>query len=262
MEKLIKTNDYNNLPKVDFDRVVYDEPNMKVYIETKAKYEFVDLGLSVKWATKNVGADKITDSGLYFEWGNSQGYKVTELGEVLSELEGVYQIAKMEPEMKSFMPDFSDYKWSTCVDNGGVMPLDVSQECNSFTKYNDSDNLLTLQSEDDGANKEYSKMRMPTKEECQELLDNTTIKFVENYMESGMNGGIFTSTKNGKSIFVPAAGGVGVGMVSGLGLGGGFWSSSLYTEVAEGAWLLGFGPGGRGVSVDGRFLGLPLRGVC
>jgi hypothetical protein len=167
----------------------------------------------------------------------------------------------MEPEMKSFRSDFSDYKWSTCVDNGGVMPLDVSQECDSFTKYNDSDNLLTLQSEDDGANKEYSKMRMPTKEECQELLDNTTIKFVENYMESGMNGGIFTSTKNGKSIFVPAAGLVVEGMVSLLGLFGVFWSSSLCAEHAEYAWFLGFFPDEQEMSIDGRFFGLPLRGV-
>ena len=28
---------------------------------------FVDLGLSVKWASRNMGADKVTDSGNYFE---------------------------------------------------------------------------------------------------------------------------------------------------------------------------------------------------
>ena len=31
--------------------------------------EYVDLGLSVKWATMNIGADRITDHGDYFAWG-------------------------------------------------------------------------------------------------------------------------------------------------------------------------------------------------
>lgn len=31
-------------------------------------YDFVDLGLSVKWANKNVGATKVFDYGNYFAW--------------------------------------------------------------------------------------------------------------------------------------------------------------------------------------------------
>ena len=34
--------------------------------------EYVDLGLSVKWATMNVGADRITDQGAYFAWGETR----------------------------------------------------------------------------------------------------------------------------------------------------------------------------------------------
>ena len=30
--------------------------------------EYVDLGLSVKWATMNIGAERITDHGGYFAW--------------------------------------------------------------------------------------------------------------------------------------------------------------------------------------------------
>ena len=33
--------------------------------------EYVDLGLSVKWATMNVGADIINDHGDYFAWGET-----------------------------------------------------------------------------------------------------------------------------------------------------------------------------------------------
>ena len=35
-------------------------------------YDWVDLGLSVKWATKNVGASSPSDYGDYFAWGETQ----------------------------------------------------------------------------------------------------------------------------------------------------------------------------------------------
>lgn len=37
--------------------------------EEQPKYEYVDLGLSVKWATCNVGAEKPEQFGTYFSWG-------------------------------------------------------------------------------------------------------------------------------------------------------------------------------------------------
>ena len=36
--------------------------------------EIVDLGLSVKWASMNVGAAKAEDYGDYFAWGETEGY--------------------------------------------------------------------------------------------------------------------------------------------------------------------------------------------
>ena len=35
-------------------------------------YDWVDLGLSVKWATKNIGASSPSDYGDYFAWGETQ----------------------------------------------------------------------------------------------------------------------------------------------------------------------------------------------
>lgn len=42
----------------------------------KPKYEFVDLGLpsGIKWATCNVGANSPEEFGLYFAWGEIEGY--------------------------------------------------------------------------------------------------------------------------------------------------------------------------------------------
>ena len=38
-------------------------------------HEWIDLGLSVKWATCNVGASKPEDCGVYFAWGDTRKYK-------------------------------------------------------------------------------------------------------------------------------------------------------------------------------------------
>ena len=34
-------------------------------------HDYVDLGLSVKWATVNIGAEKSTEPGSYFAWGET-----------------------------------------------------------------------------------------------------------------------------------------------------------------------------------------------
>ena len=42
---------------------------------TISGYDYVDLGLSVKWATKNVGASSPSDYGDYFAWGETETKK-------------------------------------------------------------------------------------------------------------------------------------------------------------------------------------------
>lgn len=44
------------------------------YIDPYNGYKYVDLGLSVKWATMNVGASSESDNGLYFSWANVEGH--------------------------------------------------------------------------------------------------------------------------------------------------------------------------------------------
>ena len=261
MEKLLLTNDYASLEAVDFNRVVYDKPNSLIYIQTPTKYEFVDLGLSVKWATCNVGATKPEESGLFFQWGDTQGYKVT-LGELQDENQGLYSIESMEPEMKQFAQDFSDYKFYNS-ENGGVMPVEVEPDQSSpFTKYNGLDGLTTLELSDDAANTNYSKMRIPTKEECMELLTGTTSAWTDNYNGTNVKGCVFTSkVDETKSIFVPAAGTVIVGVANSVGLYGFLWSSSLYESNVEKAYNLNFNSSNSDVENDNRFNGIPVRGV-
>lgn len=213
-----------------------------------SKYEFVDLGLpsGTKWATCNVGATKPEEIGLFFQWGDTQGYKVT-LGDAQDESNNIYSISSMEPKMKQFAS--SDYKFYN-TENG------------SFTKYNDLVGLTTLELSDDAANANYSKMRMPTKEECAELFNGTIYAWTDNYNGTNVKGCIFTSKiDETKSIFIPAAGTIYDGVANAVGFGTNLWSSSLSESSVEYAYLPGFFSGGSEIDYTSRFIGASVRGV-
>lgn len=218
--------------------------------EPVSPYEFVDLGLpsGTKWATCNVGAKSPEESGLFFQWGDTQGYKIT-LGEATDESQGFYSIESMEPEMKQFDGNFRDYKF-------------YNSENDTFTKYNDLDGLTTLEMIDDAANVYYSKMRMPTKEECEELLAETTFAWTDNYNGTNVKGCVFTSkVDETKSIFIPAFGDVANGESFDVGFIGFLWSSSLFESSVEDAYNIGFDSIGGFTGYVGRCAGKPVRGV-
>jgi len=105
------------------------------------EHEYVDLGLSVKWATCNVGAANPEEVGGLFAWG--------------------------ETEPKSDY-SYSTYKFSK---NGGK---------GSYTKYSDNDNKTVLDLEDDVAHVKWGgSWRMPTWEEMDELLNECTWTWTE-----------------------------------------------------------------------------------
>ena len=63
-------------------RFAKDETTGKLYFIIDG---VVDLGLpsGLKWADRNVGAETPQDKGLYFSWGNVDGYAVNENGNVI-----------------------------------------------------------------------------------------------------------------------------------------------------------------------------------
>ena len=151
-------------------------------------HAYVDLGLpsGTKWAKMNVGASSETEAGLYFAWGETQGYTASQVG--------------TGDGQKAF--NWSDYKYGTSSSN--------------LTKYNASDNKTHLELTDDAAAANMGgDWHMPTKEQCEELLNTTyvTNAWVTDYQGSGVNGRLFTSVSNGNTMFVPAAGYCGDGGV-------------------------------------------------
>ena len=190
-------------------------------------YEYVDLGLSVKWATCNVGASKPEEYGDYFAWGETQ------------------------PK--------STYNWSTyeyC--NGSATTL--TKYCTQ-SYYGTIDNKAILDLSDDAAHADWGgNWRMPTAAERDELLHNCTwIGTTQN----GVEGYKVTSNKNGKSIFLPAAGHRDGSSLKDAGSSLYYWSSSLITSEPHFASDLTRFLSVR-VAWDGssRYYGQSVRPVC
>lgn len=171
------------------------------------------------WAAWNVGATKPEEIGLYFQWGETEGYP-------------------------------SDGKRFIC---------DTYKYGNPTTKYNATDGLVKIELEDDACYSAYDKMRMPTRAEFEELLNNTTSQWITNYNESGINGRLLTSKHNKKEIFLPC-GGVVDSSISGYNQYGYLLSTDVNTKNYN-IWDIYFGNNVLAVGNISRCYGLNFRGV-
>jgi hypothetical protein len=209
------------------------DDNRSVYYNYSSPFNghpYVDLGLpkGTLWATMNVGASKPSDAGLYFQWGDTSGYTAEQVG-----------------KDKQFT--WSDYKWNPSGDG------------KTFTKYNKTDNKNVLDLEDDAAHVNMGgDWHMPTPNQIQELLDNTTNTWAT---QDGVNGYLFTSKKNGNSIFIPAAGNAWDGSVHLSRRYGYVWSSMLSKNNVNYGQNLYFISSNINLDYNYRYYGRSVRGV-
>ncbi|MBQ9362655.1 MAG: hypothetical protein IJT97_04440 [Bacteroidaceae bacterium] len=187
-------------------------------------HEWVDLGLSVKWATMNIGANSPEDYGGYFAWG--------------------------ETSTKSTY-SWSTYKW------GSYSPL--AKYCTD-SSFGTVDNKTKLELEDDAARANWGgSWRMPTDAEMTELRTKCTWDWTS---QNGVNGCKVTGP-NGNSIFLPAAGIRDYGRLSNAGSVGNYWSSSLDTDFNCDAYgLHGYSDDFNVIGLGSRCIGHPVRAVC
>ena len=125
------------------------------------------------------------------------------------------------------------------------------------SNYSGTENTLAT-SADTAAQVWGGDWHMPTQAQMQELTANTTYKWVTNYNDSGINGGLFTA-QNGNSVFFPAAGYWFGGSQSDVGVYCGYWGSSPQGSVY--AYILGFNIDDKGVYDNSRELGYSVRPV-
>lgn len=199
--------------------------------------EAVDMGLSVKWASFNVGATKPEEHGQYFAWGETS-------------------------------PDKVKYDWKSYQLSEGEYGDELTRYCN-MTQYGYegyTDSRTVLEPGDDAARANLSgKWRMPTRTEFEELLNpaKCTVKWE---LQSGVAGLKVTSKSTGKTVFFPAAGSksgpaVDDSYIVGAGTLGRYWSSSLNTEGPYNAYYLLFDKDGGNVFNYYRYYGYPVRAV-
>ena len=129
--------------------------------------EAVDMGLSVKWASCNLGENGFErsskDAGAFYAWG--------------------------ETETKSRF-NWETYKFES-----------THYSKNRIAKYNSKDKIRRLEMIDDAASRKLGgRWRIPTYSEFKELLDNCDVTVKK---QKGVQGLLFTSKINGNSIFLP-----------------------------------------------------------
>ena len=198
-------------------------------------HEYVEIG-GLKWATMNIGASQPSDYGLYFAWGDTQGYTAEQVG---------------SGEGQKYF-GWEDYKYGNRTSSPGATGM---------TKYNETDGKTVLEAVDDAAVANWGgSWRMPTIDDFQALgaAVNTTWTQVNNVY------GILCTDKtdSSKTLFFPAAGYCDYGSVEGVGSSGGYWSSSLYTKRRQRAYYLSFNSNNANWgSYNDRYVGYAVRPV-
>lgn len=159
-------------------------------------HEYVDLGLSVKWATCNVGAQNPEDYGEYFAWG------------------------EIRPKT---IYTWKGYRFRTSGD--APHNIKLSKYYSGELMNNHKKTVLDLA--DDVANVKWGgNWRMPTKEEIEELNWNCDWIWTT---QNGVKGVKITSKVEGytdRSIFIPAAGYRDDSRQLFAGVSGEYWSST------------------------------------
>lgn len=216
------------------------------------KLKPVDLGLSVKWASLNVGASNLTDRGGYYAWGETETKDVYDWEEYELSEESSNRKKRMLAEAHK-RPALAQEMLKYCTDS------DLGEV----------DDLSVLMSEDDAAAVnmrsklrfwEKNKWRMATIEEWNELKKKCEWVWTSIH---GCNGYLVIA-KNGNCIFLPAAGYKDGNKRCGVNEAIHYWSSSLDEKFNYKAHEIKECPGNPLLEAfwdSYRFLGLSIRAV-
>ena len=217
----------------------------------------VDLGLSVKWANMNVGAEAVTDYGTYFAWGETAGITVS----------GASSTVVGSPAKTIF--NWCTYAWC----NGESIYMTKYSTRASYWDDNINsdtpDNKTQLDEGDDAARANWGGgWRMPTYDELNALYatkgaSGYTWTWKTNYNSvSGCNGWEITCSATGGTIFLPAAGVRNDSSFNNQGWYSIYWSSTLNSDYPNSAWGLYINSSNANVNnLGGRCFGLTVRAV-
>lgn len=170
---------------------VKDECKVIVY-DPKA-IRAVDLGLNVKWANMNLGATAPEEYGDYYAWGELEPYYSSQ-----------DPLTWKADKLNGYA--WESYRW--CNGDGKKLTKYCPANKKDYWDADGSpDDKSSPDPEDDAAHvKLGGSWRMPTDYDWTKLRNNCTWKWTNDYNGTGVAGMTITSSKTGKSIFLPAAG--------------------------------------------------------
>lgn len=232
-------------PKIyrDGEIIFRSEEKIVVVVENKIVAEPVDLGLSVKWASCNVGAASPEDVGNKYSWGDTRPYYV----KWFSSTKGI------DSKGNEFYPLYNgSYKHRSEDDWYHFTKYQCRDGETRGIWYDDAgqfigDGKTELEKEDDVASLEWGyNWRIPTEDEMDELLTKCRWVFA---VRNGVKGYEVTG-KTGKSIFLPYDS-----------EGYGYWTSSLYNKSTAFARKLYLRIDEYGIASEARILLEHIRPV-
>ncbi len=205
--------------------------------------QYVDLGLSVKWATCNLGAQKPEDYGYYFAWGETKPKESYDL-----ETYKFYRVNEYKAISYGVAPTrkylFIDYY---------IPMIEV-------TSRHIKTGVCNLKAKDDAATANYGKnWRIPTIKEWEELIKKCKWTWS---CSNGVWGYIVTSKQTKNSIFLPASGFAEYDILLSNNERGRYWASSANYHIMDYADAIEFSINKKDVANLCRWIGLSIRPVC
>lgn len=242
-ESLSSDTKYSVVAYVKLDGRIY-KGEAKAFTTTKPSCPSgaIDLGLSVFWATCNIGASKPEEYGGYYQWA------------------GLKDVANT-----SIYLDWSNCPYQTASDYSYGWTKYIPSDKSSYWSGSGSpDNKIVLDPEDDVAHiKLGGKWRMPTLAEWDELTNTSNCSWTWTSI-NGNNGYKVQSKKTGFTdnwIFLPAAGHRYYYYLDVVGSYGFYWSLSLNTDGPHSAYCLDFDSDHVRTNDDIRYYGRSVRPV-
>ena len=209
-------------------RRAQSKPSSQPKYEMIQGHEGVDMGVSVKWAAYNLGADSMSDFGDYYAWGETMTKRCFE---------------------------WNKYRYQR---SGSTFDNIQFTRYNTKEQFGSVDYVTELKDNDDAASVRWGdKWRIPTAEQWKELQENCEWIWTE--FKNTL--GFIVVAKNGNKLFLPAA-----GVFSGSKLHfereeGYYWTSSLAADPRRAYYCSIFD---KQVKLDtrDRFAGLTIRPVA
>ncbi|MDE6291499.1 MAG: T9SS type A sorting domain-containing protein [Muribaculaceae bacterium] len=198
-----------------------------------AGHGYVDLGLpsGTLWATCNIGSESPYHPGQYFAWGET----------------------KPRERFKWYDYEFYEEEYTDAQGRTNYSATDIGQQI-SGTEY-------------DAARAQWGDAwRMPSKEDCEELLEYCQTEYVE-YSHFPPKTGLHVCGPNGNSILLALTFSPHGGVTTAVLEGGEYWTATAATDTDEDSYpstmmmRFGYGSSKLVLKTEGRHDGLSIRPV-